>query len=264
MTIEVTDLNVLVVEPSSTQQKIIDRELSALGIQSIDNVSTGADALTSIEQFAPDLILCAYYLSDMDGSELLKQIRSNPNTQDILFLLVSSVTNIRELEPVRQAGIVGILPKPFSAADLSRALKASLDHLNPSRISLDSYDLEAIKILVVDDSPLARKHIIRTLDGMGLSNVTEANNGQEAVEQLNETFFDLIVTDYNMPEMDGEELSQYIREKSMQSSVPIIMVTSERDGSRLSAVQQAGVSAICDKPFEPDSVRQLIENLLEE
>lgn len=264
MAIEISDLNVLVVEPSSTQQKIIDRELSALGIESIDNVETGADALDAINQYSPDLVLCAYYLADMNGADLLKQIRSNPNTQEILFLLVSSVTDIRELEPVRQAGVVGILPKPFTATDLSRALKATLDHLNPSRLSLESYDLDAIKILLVDDSMLARKHISRTLEGMGLNNITEATNGQEAVEILNQTFFDLIITDYNMPEMDGKELSEYIREQSMQSSVPIIMVTSEHDGSRLSAVQQAGVSAICDKPFEPDSVRQMIENLLEE
>lgn len=264
MTIEIADLNVLVVEPSTTQQKIIDRELNALGIQSIDNVANGEQALESIQNFAPDLVLSAYYLSDMTGDQLLKQIRENPDTFDLLFLLVSSVTDIRELEPVRQAGIVGILPKPFTATDLSRALKATLNHLNPNRLSLDLYELDSLKILIVDDSHLARKHISNTLQGMGLTNLTEAENGQQAVDLLNETFFDLIITDYNMPEMDGKELSLYIREKSTQSSVPIIMVTSEQDGSRLSAVQQAGVSAICDKPFEPESVRQLIENLLEQ
>jgi len=54
----------------------------------------------------------------------------------------------------------------------------------------------------------------------------------------------------------------YIREQSSQTSVPIIMVTSEHDSKRLAAVQQAGVSAICDKPFDPENVRQLIQQLV--
>jgi len=97
---------------------------------------------------------------------------------------------------------------------------------------------------------------------MGLDNIDEAVNGLEAVELLSNNLFDLVVTDYNMPEMDGRELSAYIREQSTQQSIPIIMVTSEQNDSRLAAVQQAGVSAICDKPFEPENVRQLIKQLI--
>ena len=262
MDIDLNDLNVLIVEPSRTQQRIIERELNSLSIDKVDTVCTGQEALEYIQTGAPDLILSAYYLSDMTGSELLHTLREDEAYQAICFVLVSSVTDIRQLDAVRQAGVVAILPKPFSAKDLYLALKSTLLHLNPEEITLNSSDIDDLRILLVDDSKLARKHIRRTLSSMGLENVIEAENGREAVGILDNTLFDLIVTDYNMPEMDGRELSAYIREQSNQASVPIIMVTSEHNESRLAAVQQAGVSAICDKPFEPENVRQLIQQLV--
>jgi len=258
MDIDLNDLNILIIEPSRAQQHYIERELNTLGIDKVDCVSTAKDAMEYILMGAPDLILCAYYLSDMTGSELLETIRKDEANHEICFVLVSSVTDIKQLDDIRQAGVVAILPKPFSASDLTLALKSTLHHLNPEELT----NLEDLEILLVDDSALARKHIIRTLNGMGFENITQAENGREAVGLLDETMFDLIVTDYNMPEMDGRELSAYIREQSSQTTVPIIMVTSEQDSSRLAAVQQAGVSAICDKPFDPENVRQLIQQLI--
>lgn len=263
MDIDINDLSVLLVEPSPTQQRIIELELNKLNLDKVDTVTTGAAAIDYITEWAPDLVLSAYYLSDMTGSELLSELRQTEAIEDICFVLVSSVTDIRQLDAVRQAGVVAILPKPFLASDLKLALGSTLMHLNPQELELENdQNLDELRVLLVDDSPLARKYIRRTLSSLGLENVMEAESGREAVSILNETFFDLILTDYNMPEMDGRELSAFIREQSTQRSVPIIMITSEQDESRLSAVQHAGVSAICDKPFEPQNVRQLIQQLL--
>jgi two-component system chemotaxis response regulator CheY len=73
---------------------------------------------------------------------------------------------------------------------------------------------------------------------------------------------DLVVTDYNMPEMDGKALVDHIRQRSWQASVPILMVTSESDFGRLAAVEEAGVSGICDKPFDAATVRRLLGRML--
>ena len=114
----------------------------------------------------------------------------------------------------------------------------------------------------VDDSAMARKHIARVLNNLGIHNITTAENGRQAMELIERNFFDLVVTDFNMPEMDGEALTRYIRERSSQRSIPVLMVTSEESGSRLSAVQQAGVSGICDKPFDTATVKQMIRQML--
>ena len=139
---------------------------------------------------------------------------------------------------------------------------ATLELLNPNEISLADIDLEQLRVLVVDDSATARRFIRRVLESLGLERFEEATNGREGAAMIDQHMFDLVVTDYNMPEMDGKELVEYIRNESNQPTVPVMMVTSEANEGRLEAVQQAGVSAMCDKPFEPGSVRKLLEQVL--
>jgi len=81
---------------------------------------------------------------------------------------------------------------------------------------------------------------------------------------VSKKIFDLIVTDYNMPEMDGKELIQHIRSELKNSFIPILMVTSEQNETRLGSIQQAGVSGICDKPFEPQTVKEMLFRVLDD
>ncbi|MGD8590505.1 MAG: response regulator, partial [Chromatiales bacterium] len=89
-----------------------------------------------------------------------------------------------------------------------------------------------------------------------------ASNGAEGAKLIEQHYFDLVISDYNMPEMDGEELVDFIRTRSGQPGIPILMVTSESNQSRLAAVQKAGVSAICDKPFETATLKRFLEKIL--
>jgi two-component system chemotaxis response regulator CheY len=125
-------------------------------------------------------------------------------------------------------------------------------------------DLEGLRVLVVDDSVASRHHLRRLLEQLGIEQIVEAADGKQAVSVLQESMFDLVITDYNMPEMDGRELTEYIRTESWQAEVPILMVTSEQNMGRLAAVERAGVSAICDKPFEASSIRRLISDALQQ
>jgi two-component system chemotaxis response regulator CheY len=142
-------------------------------------------------------------------------------------------------------------------------MRATLDYLDTDAgLDVDPLDLEALKVLVVDESPSARKFIRRVLENLGVRHFLEAENGRQAIELLDEVMVDLVVTDYNMPEMDGKALVDHIRTRSWQASVPILMVTSESDQGRLAAVEEVGVSGICDKPFEPNMVRALLTRIL--
>ncbi len=260
--ISIPGLLVMLVEPSQTQQRIVQQRLAELGIQDSIVMENGTDALAEMLRLQPDLVISALYLPDMTGTELVYAMREEPQLQDTAFMLVSSETRIRYLEPIRQAGAIAILPKPFTNEELKVAISATVDFLAPDVIHLENYDPESIKVLIVDDSALSRKHIRRVLSSMGLEQFTEAEDGVEAMALLRERYFDLVVTDYHMPNMDGKELVDQIRNSETQSSIPVLMVTSERDKSRLAAIQQAGVSAICDKPFEPGTLKRLIEQIL--
>ncbi len=261
--ISFAELSILLIEPSYTQRKIILTHLQQEGVHHIDGVATAQEALTFIEQYPPDLVISAMYLPDSNASELLHTIRQNDRHSTINFMLVSSETRFSALDPVRQAGVVAILPKPFDHADLNRALRATIDYIDPKELELSSYDTNELRVLLVDDSVTARNHIQRVLNNLGINGIETAQNGSEAVHILEQSDFDLVITDLNMPEMDGQQLVEYIRQDLGDSFLPILVVTSVGNDPRLDNIQQAGVSAICDKPFEPQSIKEVLYRVLE-
>ncbi|NOZ54058.1 MAG: response regulator [Gammaproteobacteria bacterium] len=255
-------LLVLLVEPSTAQQKIISGYLSELGVVQIQFSQKGDEALEKLASSKPDLLISAMHLEDMTGTDLALKVRIGDNNRDVPFMLISSETHYRYLEPIRQAGVIATLPKPFKKEQLKKALYATLDYIDPLELELEDMAKEDFKVLLVDDSHMSRRHIRHIFESMGLEQITEVENGVEALEMINDSFYDLIVTDFYMPEMDGKELVEHIRTDSPQSSVPILMVSSEHDESRLAGVRQAGVSAILDKPFETSSIKRLVERIV--
>lgn len=259
------ELCVLLVEPSKAQAHIAQNFLLNLGVSHVTWAQSGLPALESMRQDPPDLVISAMHLPDITGTELVQQMRSDEGLAEIAFLLVSSETHYRYLEPIRQAGAIAILPKPYSETNLKKALLSTVDLLSPLQGNLIAgREPEDLHVLLVDDSSTARRYIKSILTGLGIEHFMEANNGKEAIACINEHFFDLVVTDYNMPEVDGEGLIRYIRTESSQPGVPILMVSSEQNETKLAGVQQAGVSGICNKVFEPNYVRTLLERIMVE
>lgn len=261
--LELAHLIVALVEPSNVQAQIIRNALDERGIDQVTVYDSGTALLESMGSKLPDLIFSALYLPDMTGTDLVYTLRDTPYWADLPFILISSETNPYYLDPVRQAGTMAILPKPFSQPQLQIALDNTLDFLNAEPIEAAAVDDFAdLRVLLVDDSSTARRHVRSILEKLGFEKIFEANNGLEAIPLLDSQLFDLVFTDYNMPQMDGRALVEYIRNESMQCSVPILMVSSESNEGRLAAVEAAGVSAICDKPFGTDVVRKLVGQLL--
>lgn len=261
--IHLHQLATLVVEPSAMQSKLFHAELSQAGIRDIHSVRSGSEALDYLRAHTVSLILSAFHLPDMTGAEFIARLRADPAQASVPFLLVSSENRPHLLEPVRQSGVSGILPKPFNQAQLDAALNAVLGYLNVDD-SLDEagLELDTLRVLVVDDSSTARRYMCQVLANLGVKHFLEADDGREAAELLASDVVDLVVTDYNMPEMDGKALIEFIRTQSWQKDVPVLMVTSEQNQSRLAAVQELGVVGLCDKPFDPKTVSGLLTRLL--
>lgn len=263
--VNICDLAILLIEPSSTQLKVIMQHLRQEGISNIEGVHNAGEALAMLQNHRPDLIISSLYLPDMTSTDLLERIKHDDALSEIPFMLISSESSHKVLDAIRQAGVVAILPKPFAPRDLKNALRATIEFIDPQEIDLEHYDIENVRVLVVDDSSLARKHICRVLNNMGIVRITQAVDGKQAAELFTEAQdqFDLIITDLNMPIMDGQELIQFIRHDLGNSIIPILMVTSEDNQTRLSNVHKAGVSAICDKPFDPQTVKEMLFRVLE-
>lgn len=258
---DISELSIVLVEPSHAQCRIISRLLEEAGAKDVRWYSRGEEALAAIQHAMPDLVISAMYLPDMTGADLVYAIRREPRYEEIMFMLISSETNDLYLEPIRQAGVVAILPKPFDPRDLRRALIATVDVIEPHELE-GAAGAEDLRVLLVDDSETSRGMLRRILHGMGIDDIAEARSGQEAVQLLQDGYFDMVLTDYNMPGMDGRELVKFIRHSPAHSSIPVLMVTSESDQGRLAAVHQEGVSAICNKPFNSVSFKSVLLKLL--
>lgn len=110
------------------------------------------------------------------------------------------------------------------------------------------------KVLVVDDSGTMRKIIIRALNAVGYTDVVEAGDGVEGLAAFGADSFSLVMTDWNMPNKNGLELTKDIRAKG--SDVPIFMVTTEGEKSRVLEAIAAGITDYLVKPFTADVLRE--------
>ncbi len=113
------------------------------------------------------------------------------------------------------------------------------------------------KVLIVDDSATVRKALESTLTGAGYA-VTEADNGQNALELAESSRFDLLITDLNMPKMDGMEFVREFRKLAGCRFTPTIMLTTESNALKKIESFEIGVSGWLNKPFHPDQVLRIL------
>ncbi len=116
------------------------------------------------------------------------------------------------------------------------------------------------KVLIVDDSSTMRKIVTRSLRQAGLDfeKIVEAGDGQEALQVLENEQVDIILSDINMPNMDGIE---FLRQKSTNSEIagiPVIMITTEAGSDILTEAKTLGASGSIKKPFTPDQINETL------
>jgi len=120
-------------------------------------------------------------------------------------------------------------------------------------------------VLVVDDSAAIRKILQRVLrqTGMAINTIHEAGDGQEALELLRSRPVDLVLTDINMPRMDGLELLAAIRNSSEWAAVPVVMITTEGGEAKVAEAVRLGAAGYVRKPFTADQIKEKLAGLLE-
>ncbi|MEM1094295.1 MAG: response regulator [Bacteroidota bacterium] len=120
-----------------------------------------------------------------------------------------------------------------------------------------------MKFLVVDDSPTMRRIVANTLKEIGYdSGHGEAGDGAEALARLEAETYDCLITDWNMPNMNGLELTQAVRAHPTYANLPILMVTTRGMKEDVIAAMKARVNNYVVKPFTPDVLRDKIETIL--
>jgi two-component system chemotaxis response regulator CheY len=122
--------------------------------------------------------------------------------------------------------------------------------------------MTSMKILIVDDSITIRRIITTALKTVGYSETVEAANGKDALAKLANGNVDFIITDWNMPEMNGLDFIKEVRSNPMYSSMPILMVTTRGTEHDVIEALQAKVNSYIVKPFTPQELKEKIESIL--
>jgi two-component system chemotaxis response regulator CheY len=121
-----------------------------------------------------------------------------------------------------------------------------------------------LKVLIVDDSAVMRKIVERALRqaGLDLGEVLEAGNGAEALVEVQKGSLDIILSDINMPVMDGLEFLKNLANIESAKGVPVVMITTEGSEARVAEALSFGAKAYLRKPFAPEQIKQRVTPLL--
>ena len=122
----------------------------------------------------------------------------------------------------------------------------------------------ALNILVVDDSAVVRAVFSKTfkLIGIPVGELYQAANGKEALEILNENWVDLVFSDINMPVMGGVEMIEKMSDDGLLKTIPVVVVSTEGSTTRIEQLKSKGISAYIRKPFTPELVRKVVDDIV--
>ncbi len=258
---------VLIVEPSRVQAAIIKGYIQDQSLTVVGTVTCGRDAIEAVRQLHPRAVISAMHLSDITGLQLAAQIRAEFPNDAPGFVLVTSADSESPAASAIDLSRVESLHKPFTPEQLAEALNRvtgaslSLPSAGKSGLATGKLPRSQARVLIVDDSATARIHVRTVLQGLGFSQFLEVADGAQAVALAAREICHLIITDYNMPLMDGRALVSYLRQNPPTATIPIIMFTTETEPRVLDPVRRLGVMAVVEKSFPASVVGPLVDSL---
>lgn len=245
-------MKILIVDDSGVHRKIIRRDLEAEGA-GIHKASSGKEALELIPKIKPDAITLDVEMADMNGYDVCARLRScdhaslkgHPELADIPVVFITSNDTLEGREKGFSSGGTDFVTKPFLKGEVLQLVRKLLTKEGP---------LVGLSALVVDDSNVARRIIASSLASEGI-NVVEARDGREALEFLNSKVnVDLVITDFEMPEMNGDELCRNIREKLGMKDIPVIFLTAMAERDLILQLFKCGATDYLVKPFAKEEL----------
>ncbi|MBA2882680.1 two-component system chemotaxis response regulator CheY [Desulfosalsimonas propionicica] len=120
-------------------------------------------------------------------------------------------------------------------------------------------------VLIVDNSVIIRKMVAKTLgiSDLDISGYYYAENGRQALEQLDENWIDIVFADINMPVMNGIEMIEEMNKKDLLTTIPVVVISTERSRERIDRLKSMGIGAYLQKPFVPEEFARVVKDLLQ-
>jgi len=270
------DKKMLVVDDNQANLKILTHNLQSVGIEVVA-LTEGRDVLQTLQESLDsgkpfDLFICDIQMPGMSGYDVAKEIR-NPNFrfQNLPMIALSSLM-VRDAKKCEAAGFDGFLSKPVNRKKLYQMLERifgekkdegkedkTKEHKIMTQYSVREEMKHSVSILLAEDNPVNQKLAKIMLTKAGYQ-VKVVNNGREAVDKFTTSpeYFDLIFMDIQMPEIDGIEATQTIRQKGFDT-IPIVAMTARAMKGDREMCLEAGMNDYMTKPIKRETVFKMIE-----
>jgi signal transduction histidine kinase/CheY-like chemotaxis protein/streptogramin lyase len=259
----------LVVDDNATNRMLLKTLLAQWELSSVI-ASSGKQALEILDDTARfDLVITDMQMPDMDGLQLAQQIRMK--YPGVPIILLSSIGD--ESRHKYPGLFTYVLNKPVKHHLLNQYVHVALQpetavavaeaQVPQSSLSVNFAEKYPLRILLAEDNAVNQKLALRVLSKLGYTEVMVAQNGLEAVEKFDELFYDLILMDVQMPEMDGLEATRLIRLKHYQQPV-IISMTANAMAEDREACMKAGMDDYISKPVKLEVLVALLEKWSQE
>ncbi|RFC39199.1 MAG: PAS domain S-box-containing protein [Candidatus Nitrotoga sp. LAW] len=257
---QMTGMHVLVVDDNATNRKLMLNILSSWKMLPTV-VSSGEEALAEMQRATAlgqpySLAILDLQMPDMDGFELADRIRRHPQYVEAIMMMLTSEGQREYAARCQELGITSYLTKPVSQSDLLNAIMIALGEPKPQIAQLITHHSlrkprHKLKLLLAEDNAVNQVLAIRLLEKSGHT-VTVANNGFEAVQYWQNEQFDVILMDIDMPEMNGYEATQRIREQEQKNGMhtPIVAMTAHAMEGMRDECLNHGMDGYLSKPID--------------
>jgi len=261
---------VLVVDDNEINRNLLAQLLPQWGLQPAF-AANGLQALAmfgkSVDDGAPfSLVLLDRMMPGMDGYEAAKKMRLLARNEPLVIIILSSAPSLADPRRLKKLGIDRTLIKPLRRATLFEAIRHGLKPPAPSeQVPTRPHEMgqaRGLRLLLVEDNRVNQKLALRLLEKLG-HRVTLAINGQEAIELLQSSAFDLVLMDIQMPVMGGVEATQKIRDAELKTGVhiPIIAMTAHAMMGDAEKYLSAGMDGYVSKPVRVGFLSAEIDRL---
>ncbi|MFP4445978.1 MAG: response regulator [Desulfosudaceae bacterium] len=243
--------NILVVDDSAAIRHRLIKLLEPLNAN-FEETANGRQAWDQINQQHFDIILTDIDMPEMDGIELCRRLKKQDQTRNIPVVVVSSLDSEEDVEKGFEVGATYYIAKSDVYTDLFNVVEGILSRSNRNSNQL---------IMIVDDSQTIRSIVEHGLSAAGFKTIC-AENGKKALEMLKQHTPDLILSDIDMPEMNGFEFCEALHDDPTYSGIPFIVMSARNDRGHMNRMVQHGAASYVCKPFNIDALVIQIEEVL--
>jgi len=248
---DMTPLRILIIDDSSSTRKGLKELLGPLDAE-IAEAANGYDGLNIALDGHVDLVITDIDMPQMNGIELCQALKHHPDTRGIPVIMVSAFDSNHDIDLGFQAGATAYLSKRDARTYLFDTIEKMLSKSTFQRKQL---------IMVVEDSRPVSRMVEEGLAQEGFQVIT-AKHGKEALELLSAKRPDLILSDLDMPEMDGFQLCEALHTNHELASIPFVAMSTMSGRGQMKRIIQQGAAGYIVKPFNLDELVILIERLL--